>query len=248
MTNRTLPTRGWKTGFPKLNTLAYLTATAISIWICVRAPAADIHALTICPGDFVDLAVDPVSTRDLVCEAATHAVRLLTGCEILPRGRLHIEISPSVRGLFGSEIFGRFDVSSEVTFVTSYEKAGMLAAGTPYSVIPHADFYRSLVVHEVVHAILGQNQKRRPSSRSAVEYPAYALQLVSMPKKVREDFLNAVDAKATSVPLLFNDILLAFDPFYFAARAYDHFTTSSDGCANIREVLKGDASFIATIL
>jgi hypothetical protein len=40
------------------------------------------------------------------------------------------------------------------------------------------------------------------------------------------------------------DAILAFDPFFFAARAYEHFRASADGCAQLQALLAGDAAFI----
>ena len=46
---------------------------------------------------------------------------------------------------------------------------------------------------------------------------------------------------------VFNDIVLSFDPLFFAASAYGHFKSAADGCARLHAILMGDAGFIATL-
>jgi hypothetical protein len=160
---------------------------------------------------------------------------------------LDIEISRLVRNPLGGAIFARFDIKQEVVFVTQYANAAALAEGTPYSEFPLADFYRSLVVHEVVHGVMYQNYERQPSSRAAVEYPAYALQLASLPPSVRNKFLQSFNDGPDKSELVFNDMILGFDPYYFAARAYEHFAASPGGCGRLLSLLDGEVDFVMAL-
>jgi hypothetical protein len=100
-------------------------------------------------------------------------------------------------------------------------------------------------VHEVVHGVMHQNLKRPVKSHAAHEYPAYALQIQSLDPKVRDQFLQSFDQAAIKAPTLFNDAVLFFDPYFFAAHAYEHFRSAPDGCAHVRVLLDGEAAFIA---
>ena len=99
-------------------------------------------------------------------------------------------------------------------------------------------------MHEVVHGALHQNLKRPATSHAAYEYPAYALQIESLAPPVREKFLRSFDRAAMKSDFLFNDTVLFFDPFFFAARAYHHFKDSTNGCANLTSILEGEVAFI----
>jgi hypothetical protein len=91
-----------------------------------------------------------------------------------------------------------------------------------------------------------QNLKRPATSHAAHEYPAYALQMESLPPDVRDQFLRSFDQAAVNAnATLFSDAILFFDPYFFAARAFEHFKSSSDGCAHIRALLEGEVAFIA---
>ena len=119
-----------------------------------------------------------------------------------------------------------------------------MVEGTPYAEIPRHDFYRSLIVHEVVHGILHQNLARPAGSHAAYEYPAYALQIESLAPDVRDKFLRSFDQNAIKdVSTPFSDPVLFFDPYFFAARAYEHFK-SGNGCAHLQLLLKGDPAFV----
>lgn len=150
-----------------------------------------------------------------------------------------------VRHPFSGAIFGLFDTKRERVLVTREANIPALVEGTPYATLPQRDFYKSLIVHEVVHGVMHQNLKRPVTSHAAYEYPAYALQIESLTASVRDRFLQSFDQRAIKGNSIFNDSVLLFDPYFFAARAYEHFKASADGCSNLAALLVGEVSFIA---
>ena len=132
--------------------------------------------------------------------------------------------------------------------VTRLSTSPALVKATPYALLPHADFYRSLIVHEVVHAVMHQNLIRPMTTHAAHEYPAYALKIESLPAELRDRFLQSFDQQAVKSTSLFSDPVLMFDPYFFAARAYHHFKASADGCALLTALLAGDVDFIASAM
>jgi hypothetical protein len=182
----------------------------------------------------------------LACAAAEDALRLLGRCDIQARRPLRIHILPEVRHPFGGTVFGLFDPRTQVVLVSSSASIPALVADTPYARLPQTTFYKSLVVHEVVHAVLHQNYRQQPSTRAAYEYPAYALQIASMPAKERDELLaSLLDSRDRHGHLVFSDNILLFDPFFFAARAYEHLSASERGCPNLHALLQGNADFVA---
>lgn len=85
-------------------------------------------------------------------------------------------------------------------------------------------------------------------SLSAHEYPAYALQIESLPSSVRQNFLLSMRDEASIDNFSFNDIVLSIDPFLFAAHAYWHLRASGNGCGHLTALLAGEAAFISTPL
>jgi hypothetical protein len=141
--------------------------------------------------------------------------------------------------------FGLFD--GQAAIVSNLSGATSFAAGTAYALLSANVFYKSLVVHEIVHAVMHQNYERLPTNYAAYEYPAYALQIGSLPSADRIKLLHAIDNRDNPPGLLFNDILLAMDPIIFAASAYQHFSAAPDACRLLNALLKGDVDFIPTL-
>ena len=142
-------------------------------------------------------------------------------------------------------IFGLLDTKREAALVTHEGNTPSLVKDTPYAKLQQRDFYRSVIVHEVVHAVMHQNLKLPSTSQAAYEYSAYALQIESLDPEARDEFLRSFDQPATDAgSMLFNDALLLFDPYLFAARAYHHFQAAADQCTHLRSLLRGEAVFI----
>lgn len=198
-----------------------------------------------CPEAPVDVMAASSEERHLVCSVAYTAIQRLGRCEIPLRRPLHVEIANEVRHPVSADpIFGFFDTNRERVLISQERAIPSLAEGSPYAKLPQRDFYRSLIVHEIVHGIMHQNLKRPASSHAAYEYPAYALQVESLPPDVRDKLLRAVPNRAGPGELLFNDTILFFDPFFFAVQAYQHLKSATDGCAKLQALLEGHASFV----
>ena len=195
----------------------------------------------------VDVTASSADERRLVCFAAGRALQMLGDCEIHLHRRLHVEVTNDVVHPVSGVVLGLFDSRLEKVLVTREEYIPNLIGGTPFGILGRRDLYKSLIVHEVVHAVMHQNFAQIPTGRAVDEYPAYALQLASLPAGKLKRYLNTVD-KSGDGEFLFNDLVLSLDSFFFAARAYRHFASSSDGCSHLRSILAGSATFIATSL
>ena len=198
-----------------------------------------------CLGTPIDVTAASPDESRLACSAAYDAIQLLNRCGISMRRPLHVEIMTEVRHPFSGSIFGRLDTKRERALITQEANIRSLIEGTPYAKLPRRDFYKSLIVHEVVHGIMHQNLKRPATSHSAYEYPAYALQIESLAPQVRDTFMQSFERAAIESIFMFNDPILFMDPYYFAARAYHHFKASSNGCAHLTALLEGEVTFIA---
>jgi len=210
--------------------------------ICL--PAGQLTAAALCERDPVEVAARSIEERGLVCSAASDAIRLLGRCGIATRRSLHVELMPEVRHPLGTSILGLYDVRQQKVRITEEANLLPLISGTPYGKLPLRDFYRSLIVHEVIHGIMHQNLKKPPVSHAVYEYAAYALQIESLPSHLRERFLQSFETRAIRLDAIFSDAILMFDPYFFAAQAYSHLNASADYCANLNALLDGDAPFI----
>jgi hypothetical protein len=193
----------------------------------------------------VDVTAGTPGERGIACSAATEAIERLNVCGITLRRPIHVQILSEVRHPFSGPIFGLFDTKQERVLVTQEANIPALVEGTPWAMLPQRDFYRSLIIHEVIHGVMHQDLKRPVSTHAAYEYPAYALQIESLSASVRGMFLQSFDQRAIKANSIFSDSILLFDPYFFAARAYEHFKASADGCSHLAAILDGEVSFIA---
>ena len=162
-----------------------------------------------CPEALADVTAASSDERRLACSAAGDALQMLGRCGIYLRRPLHLQIMSEVRHPFGnSPIFGLFDTKQDRVLVTQEANIQYLVKDTPYAQLPQRDFYRSLIVHEVVHGIMHQNLKWQPASHAAYEYPAYALQIASLPSSVRDKFLRSIPNRARPSEFVLNDTIL----------------------------------------
>jgi hypothetical protein len=158
---------------------------------------------------------------------------------------VQVRVSGAAWHPYKGATFGLFD--RQTAIVSSLANATALAVGTAYASLRAASFYKSLVVHEIVHGVMHQNYERQPTNQAAYEYPSYALQIASLPPADRAKLLQAINSGASPPSFFLNDILLAMDPLVFAASAYEHFTAAKDSCRRLKALLKGDVDFIPTL-
>jgi hypothetical protein len=226
--------------------MRYVAALSVLLVLCFlgKDAPAQLADSERCPGMPIDVSATTAEERRLTCMAAAETIGLLGRCGISARRPLRVQIQSEVRRPRGEAIFGMLDVGHDRVLVTHQSNIPALVEGTPYARLPQRDFYKSLIVHEIVHGIMHQNLKRAASSHAAYEYPAYALQIESFAPQVRDVFLQSFDQSTFETTSFFNDPILFFDPYHFAARAYRHFKASANGCAHLAALLEGEVAFI----
>ncbi len=196
-----------------------------------------------CPDTPVTFTGATFGEIQLICAATRHAIGLLDKCRVPVLEPLRVHIDPEIRHPEKGEAFGMFDTDSKTVVIASTSRFASLTEGTPYNAIPQPQFYRSVVVHEVVHAILHQHYQSMPRSQAAHEYPAYALQLASLSAEVRTRLLSEIHVDAYE-DIVFSDFLLAMNPYGFGVLAYKHYTRTGDGCGFIHQLLNNEATFV----
>ncbi len=163
----------------------------------LAAPAAaSARAQERCPEVAVDVEGASSDQRRLACSAARRALGRLGQCDIVLQRPLRIQMLDEVRHpRHGGLIFGFFDTAREVVLVAKDDRIPDLVRDTPYGVLQPLEFYKSVIVHEVVHGVMHQNLRRRPTSNASYEYPAYAIQLESLPSDERQKLLRATSSE-----------------------------------------------------
>ena len=148
-----------------------------------------------CGGTNATIYADSVDDTYLACAGAADAVAFLSQqgltvdtvmrIDILDTVFLHQEESPSFR------ILGQFDAKQNRILVTSTQGQRQMAAEKPIFGVPYEEaLFRSVVAHEVAHAIAEDNFHVVEPTRLAHEYIAYIVQLATMPPQLRQRVLG----------------------------------------------------------
>ena len=167
----------------------------------------------------------------------------MAACGVSPRKRYRVSVDPTLCNSLGRPIFGRFDPGWSVAAVQPMHGCTRLVESIPPDDSMNAlrrlrpgDLYRSLVVHEIAHAITHQAFEVEPT-RPAYEYISAVAQIESLPDSARTAYLDAF-AGIEFTTGMFNDLTLAMDPALFGAAAYRHFHRSDHGCGFMRSLLR----------
>lgn len=101
------------------------------------------------------------------------------------------------------------------------------------------ELHRSVVVHEVGHAIIGCHASMTGLSKAAHEYLAYVTMLSTMEPALRERVLAATPGGQLDDESQFNSMIYAFDPLLFGVEAWRHFSRQRDPRDYVRQTLAG---------
>ena len=104
--------------------------------------------------------------------------------------------------------------------------------------------FRSVIVHEMVHAYLDQQSTGRFLPRVAHEYLAYAIQLDVLPDEERDRVLEKAALQEALVELEdINEAILNLMPVRFAAMAWLHFNQEGGDASLVRRIIEGELLF-----
>ncbi|MGB5199209.1 MAG: DUF6639 family protein [Sedimenticolaceae bacterium] len=182
-----------------------------------------------------------------LCKPAGWAIDQMDHCGFAIKEKLTVEVVEDLIHPCGAPVVGKFDSVEFKVQVASPSQCRQLAGRE--IALAEVDFdalYESIVVHEVVHAVLWKQLDRSQNeslSAIAAEYVAYAFQLSSLPESDRGNLLAAFP-RAPPVDLgPFNSIALTLNPLRFATNAYRHFMSVEDPCEFLREIISGEVEF-----
>lgn len=209
------------------------------------APREAVIAAERCATVPVEVTTATADERDLACAAAVEALERFAGCGVHLKRPLEIRVGPDIQRTPGRHVLGYFDAVNGGLYVRELASIPALVGGTPFNEIPHRDFFRSMIVHELVHAVLHQNAERTVSA-AGHEYLAYAFQIDSLGSGARERFLASVGRRASKDAFAFSDLLLEMNPFLFAAHAFKHLAAAQDHCVHVAALLEGEPDFVST--
>ena len=203
---------------------------------CSSYPSARVH---VCERSSITISADePVNQQDF-CGAAEDALAFFDRLDLQLTHPLVIEIAPELPDWMSDTAVGCYQEEERKIFVLTFpafEKRGDWF-GVPVNQL----MYRSLVTHEVAHAVASCNFTISQPTIHAGEYAAYVAMFVMMNPDLRARVLVAYPGAAFDSELEINEITYSFDPMHFGVAAYRHYLKNKHGDVFLRKVLSGDA-------
>ena len=174
-----------------------------------------------------------------VCEGAGDAVEFLAGVGLDVGEEIQIQVVEQLPSVAGSNAAGCYVRSERFVYApasTAYHRQNA-GPGGAISLIP----YRSLIAHEMAHAIADNNFAVPNPTVQAHEYIASVTMFSTMPTVERERLLGALPGDGFDAEEQITATLYFLAPHWFAAQSYRHYVSLANGPAWLRKVLAGQA-------
>ena len=210
--------------------------TAIFIGALIAADFAHGDELR-CPDSNVVVHSADRGDADAACEAAGEALGFLAAQGLDTTGAVEVHLVNKLPDMAGLSAFGCYDHPDRRVYMLVFSEC--LKQGT-WSELPlDRTLFKSLLTHEVAHAVAAANFSVPKPGMLAHEYLAYVTMLATMPLRQRERMLGRFPGQGFDSPDQMSATFYLIDPFRFGAEAYRHFLKPGNGKAFIKEVLSG---------
>lgn len=187
------------------------------------------------PPQAVVVAGGDEASRIGICRAAAEAIAFLACLDLLQRRAIFIELVEQPIDNHGFVAFGRYEPGTDRIELISYRS---LQAGNPRPEIfgepLDVDDYAGLVAHEVAHAVIEPNLRRKQFSAAPQEYLAYATQLAVLPPARRARIIAAMGVGPWEAGDHISNIYMAMNPGKFAVKSYLHLVSMVQPKAFVR--------------
>ena len=203
-----------------------------------------------CSSRWLDIDVN-AETADFsakrLCKAANWAIDQMDHCGFAIKEKLTVEVVKDLRHPLGILVVGKADAAESRVQVASPSQFNQFARKEIALAEVDLDaLYESIVVHEVIHAVVWQqldHSQNESVCDIAVEYVTYAFQLLSLPEADRRNLLAAFPRGPPRDLGPFNYMALQLEPLRFATNAYRHFMSVDNRCDFLRKIISGDVEF-----
>jgi hypothetical protein len=192
-----------------------------------------------CPGIHIDSSVVTAAEKRLICRAANEVQGFFKSYGIAQKARIRIHIASADIDPRLPHI-GSYSAQRQTISILSQSQVQCLGDNSRLFGLPMDDtLYRSVVVHELAHAIADQNFGYEHPSLVAQEYVAYVAQLATLEPALREKILVANALPGYRDVDEMSCVYYAMDPSGFGIKAYRHFAALPHPGEFLRRWLSG---------
>ena len=216
-----------------------LTLAALAVAATAEADAVP------CPADGISVDAATPDLQDRLCEIAEDAVSSLASCHLQQQRAIHVEVVEEVAHPIAT-CLAAFDCDHDrVRIVVRESYADLVEPGDPYALFPPDVLVRTLMFHEITHALIEQNAAGREVPAVDHEYIAAAMELEHMDPAWRQTLLDHARLDAPAEGRI-NIWIYRLEPRRFAANAWLHFRLPENGCGLVARLVAGETSFQTT--
>jgi hypothetical protein len=173
----------------------------------------------------------------MACHGARDATAFLASQGLEIRGPMTIDVVSKLPTVASDSAAGCY-VENRAVVLTYSEFSKQ---GTWFEIRVDRALYRSLVAHEVAHAIAATNFSMPSPTIQAHEYIAYVTMLATMAPAQRERVLSKYPGQGFDDDVQMSATIYLFDPMRFAVQSYRHYLKQTSGRAYLHALLSGDA-------
>ncbi|MDJ0993883.1 MAG: hypothetical protein QNI90_09940 [Dinoroseobacter sp.] len=200
-----------------------------------------------CDDSFFSVDAKEAELGSLVCQTLSQHRNRLEACGLRQHRVLTVEIVDRIDHPLGS-CLAYFDCDYDLVRITTPEMYGELTAGDlVYSQFPEEVILRSLLAHELAHALIVQLAGARQIDMVDQEYIAGAMELELLDPEWRAVYLEAASSDAAPRLGLIDIWIYGFTPRKFAANAWHHFRQPEHGCDLVQEIVAGRKTFSKSV-
>lgn len=216
-----------------------MLATVMAIFAGYAFSSSSTGVTSSCASSQVTIKADEPADRQEICDGVEDALRFFGRLGLALTHPLVIEIALDLPDELGDNAVGCYEEERQVVSILTFSSFERRAVwfGVPVS----RSTYRSMVAHEVAHAVASCSFQISSPTLHAHEYVAYVAMLATMNPVVRAQILAARQGTGFEDLSEINELTYLFDPMRFGIEAYRHYLREEHGDPFLLKVLAGDA-------
>jgi hypothetical protein len=173
------------------------------------------------------------------CDGARDAIVFLSSQGLDVTGDVTIEVASKLPSHVSASAAGCYLESERRVLMLDY--SAFEKCGSWFGIPASRRLYRSLVAHEVAHALAACNFRIPKPSIQAKEYIAYVTMFATMDPALRECVLSQAPGEGYEGDWQMSTTIYLLDPMRFGVQAYRHFLKPGNGRDYLHAILAGRA-------
>jgi hypothetical protein len=201
------------------------------------APGADTGAVR-CADDNVSVRSPSAADARAACEGARDAIEFLSAQGFETALPVRIDVVAEMPDAVRRTTVGCYLETEQRVVVLTFAEFRKIRSWMGHPADRRT--YRSVMAHEVAHAIAACNFKVQSATIQAKEYIAYVVTIATMDPGRRKALLARHPMEGFEGDWQMNTLIYLLDPHGFGVRAYRHYLQPGNGSNFLRAILQGE--------